>query len=164
MSNPKFNRYISTAVSMGYISKAGADIILSMPTFQDAPSIECAIDFDATRDAVDAGALVVNARALHDSVPREMVERAYKAMDGMVKDTMLEDFDTMMKSTGIKANSGEAVGFTLFLIDTIFTGLGHWNLYCKDKHTGFMLITCDVTPDYEESGNGEDPFPTPLLP
>lgn len=158
MNNPKFNRYISTAVSMGYVSQTGADIILSMPTFQDAPSIDCAIDFDATRDAVDAGELVVNARALHDSVPREMVERAYKAMDDMVKETMLEDFDTMMKTTGVEANSGEAVGFTLFLIDTIFTGLGHWNMYCKDAQTRLMLITCGITPDYEESGAGEDPI------
>lgn len=158
MNNPKFTRYITTAVSMGYLSQAGADIILSMPVFQDAPSIECAIDFDATRDAVDAGELVVNARALHDSVPREMVERAYKAMDGMVKETMLEDFDTMMNSIGIKADSGEAVGYTLFLIDTIFTGLGHWNMYCKHFLEGLELSDNGVMPLYEESGAGEDPI------
>lgn len=40
MSNPKFTRYITTAVSMGYLTQAGADIILALPVKQDAPSID----------------------------------------------------------------------------------------------------------------------------
>ena len=158
MNTPKFNRYINTAVSMGYLTQAGADIILALPVAQDAPSIDCAFKFDDIEASIESGDQVVDARALFDSVPRGIVERAYKALGEMASDDLLKPFDDMLVWVKIKENDSYAPIFALQFIDAVFTGIGHWNMYCKHFLEGLELSDNGVMPLYEESGAGEDPI------
>ncbi|UXY92315.1 hypothetical protein [Proteus phage RP7] len=158
MSNPKFTRYISTAVSMGYLTQAGADIILALPVKQDAPSIDCAFKFADIVASIESGDLVVDARVLFDSVPRDIVERAYKALGEMASDNLLKPFDEMLVVAKLKENDSSAPVFALQFIDAVFTGVGHWNMYCKHFLEGLELSDNGVMPLYEESGAGEDPI------